>query len=159
MSEATPAVVNAVEVPARTGTAYPPQHAGAVKGREKRVLGDLFGLTQFGVNLTTLAPGSWSSHRHWHEAEDEFVYVLEGEVILIDDRGEHRMTPGMCAGFKAGVANAHHLVNRSQRPAVFLEVGTRAPDERAHYADVDMAASRSGGGPWKFTRKDGSPAG
>ena len=159
MSNLPHAVVNVVEVPARTGTAYPPQYAGVVKGREKRVLGDLFGLTQFGANLTTLAPGSWSSHRHWHEAEDEFIYVLEGEVVLIDDRGEHRMTPGMCAGFKAGVPNAHHLVNRSPRPAVFLEVGTRAVDERAHYADVDMDASRSAGAPLRFTRKDGSPAG
>ena len=159
MSEAKSAVVNAVQVCARSGTAYPPQYAGAVKGREKRVLGDLFGLTQFGVNLTTLAPGSWSSHRHWHEAEDEFVYVLEGEVVLIDDRGEHRMTPGMCAGFRAGVPNGHHLVNRSPHRALLLEVGTRAADERAHYAEVDLAASRTGGGPLRFTRKDGSPAG
>lgn len=159
MADAKPTVVNVVDVIPRTGTAYLPQFAGEVRGREKRVLGELFGLTQFGVNLTTLAPGTWSSHRHWHEAEDELVYVLEGEVVLIDEHGEHPMKAGMCAGFKAGVANAHHLVNKSARPALVLEVGTRAGDEHARYADVDMEATRSGGGPWRFTRKDGSPAG
>ena len=156
MTDTTPTVVEAAQVTARTGTAYLPQYAGQLRGREKRSLGDLFGLSQFGVNLLTLAPGSWSSHRHWHEAEDEFVYVLEGEVILIDQQGEHRMTAGMCAGFRAGKPNAHHLVNKSDRPAVCLEVGTRAKDDRAHYAEADMQASKSGGGPWKFTRRDGS---
>jgi uncharacterized cupin superfamily protein len=151
-----PSAVKAADVTARTGTSYPPQYAVQVQGREKRALGELFELTQFGVNLTTLAPGSWSSHRHWHEAEDEFVHVLEGEVVLIDDNGEHRLTAGMCAGFKAGVPNAHHLVNRSERPAVYLEIGTQARDERAHYAEADMAATKSNGGPMIFTRRDGS---
>jgi uncharacterized cupin superfamily protein len=150
-------VVKVSDVPARTGTAYLAEFAGQLKGREKRILGDLFGLTQFGVNVMTLAPGSWSSHRHWHEAEDELIYVLEGEVVLIDDRGEHVMKPGMCAGFKAGVQNGHHLVNKSDRPAMCLEVGTRAKDEHAHYVDVDMDAKKSGGGSWSFMRKNGSP--
>jgi uncharacterized cupin superfamily protein len=157
MTDTSPTVLRAADVTARTGTAYPPQYAGKLKGREKRLLGELFGLSQFGVNLLTLAPGSWSSQRHWHEAEDEFVYVLEGEIVLIDDRGEHPMSAGMCAGFKAGVANAHHLVNRSDKPAVCLEVGTRMKDERVYYADIDMQGVRSDGGPWKFTRRDGSP--
>jgi uncharacterized cupin superfamily protein len=158
MADASPTVLTAADVTARTGTAYPAQYALQLRGREKRVLGDLFGLSQFGVNLMTLAPGSWSSHRHWHEAEDEFIYVLEGEMVLVDDHGEHRMTAGMCAGFKAGASNAHHLVNKSDKPAVCLEIGTRAQNERAHYAEADMQGSKSNGGPWKFTRRGGSPA-
>src|SRR5262245_3749259 len=102
--------IDSQSVQPRTGTIYPAEYAAALKGREKRALGDAFGLTQFGVNLTTLAPGCWSSHRHWHENEDEFIYVLAGEVVMIDDRGEHILTPGMCAGYKAGVSNGHHLV-------------------------------------------------
>lgn len=122
----------------RTGTNYPPQFRNAVHGREKSVLGDLVGLTQFGVNLTRLKPGAASALRHWHENEDEFVYVLEGELVLIEDEGETLLRPGDAAGFKAGVANGHHLVNKAQRDAVYLEIGTRAPTERAHYPDVDL---------------------
>lgn len=140
----------------RTASIYPATYASALKGREKRALGDPFGLSQFGVNLTTLPPGSWSSQRHWHEREDELVYVLEGEVTLIDDGGEHILAAGMCAGFKAGVANGHHLVNRSDKPALILEIGTRAGDERAHYCEADMHAVKSGGGKWTLTRKDGT---
>jgi uncharacterized cupin superfamily protein len=122
----------------RTGTNYPPQFQNVVQGREKSVLGDLVGLTQFGVNLTRLKPGTASALRHWHENEDEFVYVLEGELVLIEDEGETLLRPGDAAGFKAGVANGHHLVNKTQRDAVYLEIGTRAPTERAHYPDVDL---------------------
>jgi uncharacterized cupin superfamily protein len=122
----------------RTGTNYPPQFQNVVQGREKSVLGDLVGLTQFGVNLTRLKPGSASALRHWHENEDEFVYILEGELVLIEDEGETLLRPGDAAGFKAGVANGHHLVNKTQRDAVYLEIGTRAPTERAHYPDVDL---------------------
>ena len=129
MADTPATVVEATNVAARTGTSYLPQYAMQLKGREKRFLGDLFGLTQFGVNLLTLAPGSWSSHRHWHEAEDEFIYVLEGEVTLIDDRGEHRMTPGMCTGFKAGVPNGHHLINKSDGTGHRLN-GARQYSER-----------------------------
>jgi len=122
----------------RTGTNYPPQFQNVVQGREKSVLGDLVGLTQFGVNLTRLKPGAASALRHWHESEDEFVYMLEGELVLIEDGGETLLRPGDAAGFKAGVPSGHHLVNKTQRDAVYLEIGTRAPAERAHYPDVDL---------------------
>ena len=122
----------------RTGTNYPPQFQKVVQGREKTLLGDLVGLTQFGVNLTRLKPGAASALRHWHESEDEFVYMLEGELVLIEDGGETLLRPGDAAGFKAGVPNGHHLVNKTQRDAVYLEIGTRAPAERAHYPDVDL---------------------
>ena len=125
---------------------------GARSGR----LGNVFDLTQFGVNLTTLAPGSWSAHRHWHENEDEFVFVVEGEITLIDDAGEHLLKPGMCAGFKAGVANGHHLVNNTKTPVTYLEFGTRAPREQAHYSDVDMLYVRDGK-TITVTRKSGEP--
>jgi uncharacterized cupin superfamily protein len=148
--------IQAKEVPARMGSAYPPEFAKAVEGREKRALGDRFGLTQFGVNLTTLPPGAQSAQRHWHESEDEFVYVLEGELVLVDDNGEHLLTPGMCAGFKSAVANGHMLVNRSGAPAHYLEIGTRSPNERANYPDIDLVASKLGGR-FVFTRKDGTP--
>jgi uncharacterized cupin superfamily protein len=122
----------------RTGTNYPPQFQKVVQGREKAALGDLVGLTQFGVNVTRLKPGAASSLRHWHENEDEFVYILEGELVLIEDEGETVLRPGDAAGFKASVANGHHLVNRTERDAVYLEIGTRAATERAHYPDVDL---------------------
>src|SRR5262245_32922842 len=103
MPEATkPSALDPQAIAARTGTGYPPRYAGEVKGREKRALGDAFGLTQFGVNFTTLPPGCWSSHRHWHESEDEFVYVLSGDLVLIDDAGEQPLSAGMCVGWKAG---------------------------------------------------------
>jgi uncharacterized cupin superfamily protein len=139
----------------RTSTIYPPEYAGPLQGRSKRPLGDSFGLTQFGVNLTTLAPGSWSSQRHWHEREDEFVYVVDGEVTLIDNTGEHLLKTGMCAGFKAGVANGHHLVNKTARPASYVEIGTRFADERAHYPDVDMTGVKADG-KFAMTKKDGA---
>lgn len=147
--------VRALDVPARSSTVYPPPYAAAMAGRAKRALGDLFGLSQFGVNLTVLAPGSASSERHWHESEDEFIYVLEGEVSLIDDAGEHLLTAGMCAGFKAGVPNGHKLVNRSSMPATILEVGTRSEGDRAHYPEADMAAVKENG-KFRITRKDGT---
>jgi uncharacterized cupin superfamily protein len=142
-------------VPPRSGTNYPAQHAGVVAGREKRLLGDRFGLTQFGVNLTTLAPGSWSAQRHWHEREDEFVYIVEGALTLVDDSGEHVLTVGMCAGFKAGVANGHCLVNKSNAPATYIEIGTRSPEEVAHYPDIDMLATKAAG-TFTMTKKDGT---
>ncbi|MGH6855291.1 MAG: cupin domain-containing protein [Aestuariivirga sp.] len=147
--------LKALDVQSRAGTNYPAAVAAAVAGREKRVLGDPFGLDQFGVNLTTLAPGSASSHRHWHEREDEFIYMLDGEIVLVDDAGEHRLTAGMCAGFKAGVANGHCLRNLSKAPATYLEIGTRSPEENSHYSDVDLQGRKSGG-KWSFTKKDGT---
>lgn len=140
----------------RRGSAYPAPFGEPLVGREKRALGDALHLTQFGVNLVTLAPGSWSSQRHWHANEDEFVYVLEGEVTLVTDAGEQTLRPGMAAGFPAGNADGHHLINRSERPALYLEVGTRAKTEEAHYSDIDMIARKSDGG-FVFTRKNGEP--
>lgn len=133
------------------------QYAENCKTREKRALGDQFGLTQFGVNLTTLPPGCWSSLRHWHSNEDEFIFVLEGEITLVDNEGEHVLRPGMCAGFKAGVRNGHHLMNRSNLIAHYLEVGTRLGDEDVVYSDIDMKATKRAGGPYVSTRKDGTP--
>lgn len=150
-----PRKLTASSVEPRSGTNYPSQFAGAVSGRQKRVLGDRFGLDQFGANLTTLAPGAWSAHRHWHRQEDEFVYVLQGELVLIDDDGEHVMQAGDCAGFKAGSGNGHHLVNKSDAPATYLEIGTRSATESVEYPDIDMKAAKTDGR-YIMTRKDGS---
>jgi uncharacterized cupin superfamily protein len=140
----------------RVGSIYPAPFAEPLKGREKRALGDAVGLTQFGVNLVTLNPGAWSSQRHWHENEDEFIYVLEGEIALVTDAGETVLRPGMAAGFPAGKPDGHHLINRSDRPARYLEVGTRAAMEVAHYSDIDLAA-RKENGRFVFTHKNGEP--
>jgi uncharacterized cupin superfamily protein len=156
MAEGKPAAILAMEAVARKGTIYPPEFAGPLKGREKRGLSDLFGLTQFGVNLTVLAPGAASSERHWHRVEDEFIYILDGELTLVDDDGEHVLTPGMCAGFKSNVPNGHKLVNRGDKPAKYIEIGTRSPDETATYPDVDMIGIKEDG-KFRFTRRDGTP--
>src|SRR5215471_2226948 len=140
----------------RTKGVYPQPYAGVTNGREKAALGNVAGLTQFGVNLTRLKPGAASALRHWHENEDEFVYVLEGEIVLIEDGGETLLRPGDAAGFKSGVANGHQLVNKSAREALYLEVGTRAPTERSHYPDVDLAGQNDGRG-YRFTKKSGEP--
>jgi uncharacterized cupin superfamily protein len=151
----TPALDPAAVTP-RKGSSYPAPFAPPCVEREKRALGDPLGLTQFGVNLTTLPPGAWSAQRHWHQHEDEFVYVLEGEVVLITDAGEQVLTPGMAAGFPAGKEDGHHLVNRSDRPTRFLEVGTRAPQEQAVYPDIDMTVEMSERR-FVFSHKDGTP--
>ena len=137
------------------GSSYPSPFRERVAGRVRKRLGDAGGLTQFGANLTRLDPGATSALRHWHQVEDEFVYVLEGEVVLIEEDGETPMTAGEAAAFKAGVANGHHFVNRSDRPAFYLEVGTRSPTERASYPDDDLAGVKENGR-FTFTRKDGS---
>jgi uncharacterized cupin superfamily protein len=131
--------IDTSKLQARSSTAYPDVFKHVVAGREKTALGNAIGLTQFGVNLTRLKPGSASALRHWHENEDEFVYVLEGELVLVEDEGETVLKPGDCAGFKANVPNGHHLINRTNRDALMLEVGSRAPRERAHYPDVDLS--------------------
>jgi uncharacterized cupin superfamily protein len=141
----------------RTTTIYPEPFKHVVRGREKCVLGDLAGLTQFGVNLTRLKPGAASALRHWHEMEDEFVFVVEGELMLVEDDGETLLKRGDAAGFKAGVANGHHLVNKSDRDAVYLEIGTRAPHDHAHYPDDDMDLTRDGQGKFTITHKSGEP--
>jgi uncharacterized cupin superfamily protein len=145
----------AADAPGRSSSAYPPEFAARVAGRLKRPLGDLFGIERFGVNLTTLEPGSQSSLKHRHTSQDEFVYVLSGEIILAHDRGETVLTAGMCAGFPHG-GPAHHLVNRSGALATYLEIGDRNPSDSAEYPDDDLAAVRSGAG-WLFTHKDGTP--
>jgi len=108
------------------------------------------------VNLVTLEPGAWSSQRHWHEKEDEFVFIISGEATLVTDNGEQMLGPGMFAGFPAGEANAHRLANNTDVPVVYLEIGTRVPDERADYTDIDMKAHKVDGD-WVFTRNDGTP--
>src|SRR5438067_5823208 len=140
----------------RTKGIYPQPYNHVADGREKVALGNLAGLTQFGVNLTRLKPGAASALRHWHENEDEFVYVLEGELVLIEDDGETLLRPGDAAGFKAGIANGHHLVNKSGREAVYLEIGTCAARERAHYPDVDLAIVKDESGS-RIMRKSGAP--
>jgi uncharacterized cupin superfamily protein len=142
-------------VKAAQGSGYPAQFKPRVAGREKRKLGDALGLKNFGVNLTTIKPGSASALRHWHARQDEFVYIISGELVLITDAGEQRLAAGMCAGFAAGKADGHHLVNRSNRDAVYLEVGDRTSGDAATYPDDDLAASAING-VWHYLRKDGT---
>ncbi|HZQ13732.1 MAG TPA: cupin domain-containing protein [Pseudolabrys sp.] len=144
------------KIPLDASTNYPKPFDAAVKGRARKRLGRAAGLTQFGVNICTLKPGAASSQRHWHENEDELVYVLSGEVVLCEDGGETVLKPGDAAAWKAGVANGHCLVNRSSRDAVILEVGTRAAAERAHYSDIDMKVERDDKG-FRYTRRNGEP--
>jgi uncharacterized cupin superfamily protein len=144
-------------LPERSGSSYPESFRTAVAGRAKRALGDAFGLTQFGVNLVRLPPGCWSSQRHWHSHEDEFVYVVDGELTLVTDAGEQTMRPGMVAGFPAGRPDGHHLINRSDRPATYLEIGSRRPEvDEAVYSDIDMEL-RLRGGDQVFVHKNGEP--
>jgi len=142
----------AVEVLSRT--AYPEPYRSRVMPRSKRRLGDALGLTRVGINLTTLAPGKESSMRHWHTHEDEFVYVLEGEVVLRTEAGEQLLRAGACAGWAAGAQDGHQLINRSARPAVYLEISNRDAADCVYYADpdVDMMVTRG-----NFTRRDGTP--
>ncbi|NBZ88511.1 cupin domain-containing protein [Stagnihabitans tardus] len=143
------------KVPVKTGSIYPEPYAAMMAGRSSLRLGDAGGLTQFGVNLVTLQPGAMSSLRHWHLHEDEFVMVTEGALIMVTDAGETAMGPGDCAAFPAGRPDGHHFLNRSDRPACFLVVGTKAPSEVATYSDVDMMVHMSAGRA-RFTHKDGS---
>lgn len=158
MSESpNPLAVDAASAPVRaTLSVYPPSFAERMAGRVKRPLGALFGLVNFGVNLTRLAPGAVSALRHAHARQDEFVYVLEGEPTLVTDRGRTLLKPGMCAGFKAGSGDAHQLVNESDRDAVYLEIGDRTPGDSVVYPDDDLVAVGTAGN-WRFTRKDGTP--
>jgi uncharacterized cupin superfamily protein len=153
-----PVAILAAEAPPRVrATGYPPDLAAKIGGREKRPLGDLFGLVNFGVNLTRLPPGAASSLRHAHTVQDEFVYILEGEPVLLTDAGETPLRPGMCAGFRAGTGNAHRLVNRGTREVVYLEVGDRSPGDGVSYPEDDLAAVMGEDGRWRYTRKDGTP--
>ncbi|MNU78425.1 Cupin domain protein [compost metagenome] len=141
--------------PTGHGTGYPEEFAAPCKSRRRWRLGDAVGLDQFGVNLLRLPAGAWSSQRHWHSAEDEFVWVVEGEVVLIEDDGETVLVAGDCAGFKAGVPNGHKIENRSDREAVLLEVGSRRPTEDAcDYPDIDMILPK---GADRYFHRDGTP--
>jgi uncharacterized cupin superfamily protein len=141
-----------------SGTRYPAPFDAPCKGRTWTRLGDAAGLTQFGVSMVRLAPGVWSSQRHWHSHEDEFIYIVEGEVVLVTDAGEETLRVGDCAGFKAGVTDGHHLQNRSTQDALVLTVGSRNDQDHGEYSDIDMkfAAGRYSGKGGYF-RKDGTP--
>ena len=133
--------LNAAKV--RSGTGYPQPFDAPCRERSRRQLGDAAGLTDFGVNLLRLPPGTWSSQRHWHSAEDEFIYMLEGELVLVTDSGEEIIRAGDCVGFKAGNPDGHHLQNRSARDALYLEIGSRRPDEDdVTYPDIDLKATK-----------------
>lgn len=150
-----PALDPAAVTPTR-GSSYPDAFRARVAGRSKRRLGEALGLTNFGVNLTTVAPGSASALRHWHARQDEFVYIVSGELVLVTDAGEQTLSAGMVAGFRAGSDDGHHLVNRSGADAVYLEVGDRTPGDRVTYPDDDLQAQATDSG-WRMLRKDGTP--
>ena len=141
------------KTPVLTGTRYPAPHDVPCRERHRLRLGDGGGLTQFGVNLLTLKPGVWSSQRHWHRLEDEFVYILSGEVVLVTDAGEDVLKAGDCAAFPAGEENGHHLINRFATDATLLEVGTRSGKDSGAYSDIDMIFEMGRG----FLHKDGTP--
>jgi len=157
MTRSRPAAIDARDAAARTGTSYPDPFKKAVAARSKRALGDVFGLTHYGVNLVELSPGSWSSQRHWHTHEDEFVYVLSGTLTLVTDDGETALTAGMVAGFPAGRANGHHFINRGDTPATYLEIGDRNADDDVHYPDIDLQLVAGDDGERVFTHRDGTP--
>jgi uncharacterized cupin superfamily protein len=154
--EPQPTSLDPTTLAPRSGSGYPEPYRAAVARREKRALGDAVGLSHFGVNLVRLPPGAASSQRHWHTAEDEFVYILEGEVELVTDAGAQRLTAGMVAGFPAGRPDGHQLVNRSARDAVYLEVGDRQAGDEIDYPDIDLRLLyRNGRNFW--AHKDGTP--
>ncbi|KJH71159.1 cupin domain-containing protein [Aliterella atlantica] len=148
-------LINPDRVPDSRGSNYPEQFKHLVAGRIKKRLGNAANLQNFGVNLVELAPGSASALRHWHEKQDEFIYVLSGEIVLVTDAGEEVLTAGMAAGFAAGVANGHCLINRSSSKATYLEIGDRTPNDKVSYPDDDLISEYSANG-WIFTHKDGS---
>jgi uncharacterized cupin superfamily protein len=140
-------------VPGLKGSSYPPPFHLKAADRIKQKIGDAGGLSDFGVNLMSLPPGAWSSQRHWHSAEDEFIFVIDGEVTLITDKGEEILRAGDCAAFAKGIAGGHHLVNKSHATARVLEVGTRSTDDICTYSDIDMKVDEAHG----YTHKDGTP--
>jgi len=153
-----PAALLAADAPLRTKqSAYPAVYLPRVAGREKRALGDFFGLANFGVNLTRLRPGAQSALRHAHTKQDEFIYVIEGRPTLVTDAGRTPLSPGMCAGFKAGDGNAHHLVNETAEDVLYLEVGDRTPGDGATYPDDDLQVTTAADGQHQYAHKDGTP--
>ena len=154
---APPVAISAVDVPARaTVSFYPEPFAARMVGRQKRQLGEFFGLKNFGVNLTRLAPNALSSLRHSHATQDEFIYVVSGHPTLHTDRGRTRLSPGMCAGFRAGTGDSHHLHNETTEDVLYLEIGDRTPDDHVTYPDDDLQFVRAAG-KLQFCRKDGTP--
>ena len=155
----TKPALDPMSIPARTSSGYPEPYRSRVLPREKRALGDPLGLTKIGINHTTLPPGKESSMRHWHTLEDEFIFVLSGEVVVKTDAGEQVLKAGMCAGFPASVdgktGDGHQLINRSSEPAVYLEISNREKGDEAFYPDVDLLFCGAGAAVM-FTRKDGS---
>jgi uncharacterized cupin superfamily protein len=157
MSSSRPVAVRAADAPLRVKPSnYPEPFASRMSGRDKRPLGDLFGLASFGVNLTRLHPGAQSALRHAHTIQDEFVYILEGSPTLVTDAGRSRLWPGMCAGFKGGSGDAHHIVNETTEDVVYLEIGDRLPGDGVAYPEDDIEA-RMIDGRWRYTHKDGTP--
>ena len=157
MVNKTHIAIVAAEVSPRTKSSiYPEPFASQMAGRVKHALGDVFGLTNFGVNLTRLLPGSGSALRHSHSRQDEFIYILQGGAVLISNSGESELTAGMCAGFKAGTGNASQLINRSDEDVVFLEIGDRSEGDVVTYPDDDLQANFASGA-WEFLHKDGTP--
>ncbi len=153
----TPVAIIAAEVPTRSkSSVYPEPFASRMLGREKRQLGEVFELTNFGVNLTRLAPNAVSALRHAHTKQDEFIYILQGRPTLHTDEGRSQLYPGMCAGFKAGTGNGHRLINETTEEVVYLEVGDRSPGDEGSYPDDDLKAVLVDG-KWKFVHKDGAP--
>ncbi len=148
--------IDLASIPVESGTGYPEQFRARVAGRSRQRIGDAAGLKNFGVNLTTLAPGSQSALRHWHSAQDEFVYIVQGELVLITNEGEQALASGDMAGFAAGKANGHHLVNRSAAPAMYLEVGDRTSPEQVMYPDQDLVFRLTADGQRRFERRDGT---
>lgn len=158
MNQDHPVAVFAVDVPARSRpSVYPEPFASRMAGREKRPLGDFFGLANFGVNLTRLAPGAGSALRHAHSRQDEFLYVLAGHPVLVTDAGETPLAPGMCAGFRAGTGIGHQLLNRGDEEVLYLEIGDRGPGDAVSYPDDDLQAAMGDDGRWRFSHKDGTP--
>ncbi len=156
MPDLKPPALDPKTLPVRTGSDYPEPFKAAVATRERRGLGDALGLKNFGVNFTRLPPGSASSQRHSHTKQDEFVYIVEGEVVLVTDAGEQVLSAGMVAGFPAGAGDGHHLVNRSDKDALYLEVGDRSANDEVDYPDIDMLV-RWIDGAEKYVHKDGTP--
>lgn len=151
-----PVAVVASQVPPRAKPILPEPYASRMAGREKRPLGELFGLSNFGVNLVRLLPGAGSALRHAHSRQDEFVYILQGHAVLITDAGEMQLSAGMCAGFRSGTGNGHQLLNRSSEEVIYLEVGDRSAGDTVVYPDDDLQGALVEG-KWQFAHKDGSP--
>ncbi len=149
-------VINPADLPVRKGSGYPSPFEEPCMARAKVALGDAGGLTQYGVNLVTLQPGAWSAQRHWHSHEDEFVWIVSGELVLVSEAGETVLKPGMAATSRAGAADGHHLVNRSSSDAVYLEVGSRDPADVCSYPDIDLHLEPDGKDGHRFVTKSGT---